>query len=194
VLSLLSLVILALGLSLVALTIAGTFEHKYDRARRIFTETFEEVPVGLSDIKNLKGNIVSIQLNESNLPVWIATGRWRADDSTSNSVNDSSKLVLSANITMVGTNGTAEHKHRISDFKLTNLTFTNREAILNGTASLITQGKSNVGVAPSLTKVPISIKIENLRTIGISIDKKAVNHHFGESPIFGTVTGTSAGP
>jgi hypothetical protein len=39
--------------------------------------------------------------------------------------------------------------------------------------------------------LPITIKIENLRTMNLDIDKKLVKYHFGGSPVFGTVSGTS---
>ena len=57
-----SSVVIAFGLLLVTIVVVGTFDHKYDYTRRMFKESFEELPVALSDIKNLKGNLVSLQV------------------------------------------------------------------------------------------------------------------------------------
>jgi hypothetical protein len=191
VLNILSLVILTLGVSLLLATIVGTFNHEYDYTRRVIGGSFEE-PVGLSDIKHLRGNIISVQIDKSSYPLWMLSGKWRIDDFSENKTNNVTNLKLSANITMVGTNGTGEHKHRLIDFRLTNITFSNRLAIMNGTASLMTSGNEHPGLPALMMNIPITTKIENLRTISINIDKKISNHHFGESPIFGSVLGRSS--
>ncbi|MGA9743160.1 MAG: hypothetical protein WBQ16_00955 [Nitrososphaeraceae archaeon] len=187
VLNILSLVILTLGVSLLIATIVGTFNHEYDYTRRVIGE-----PVGLSDIKHLRGNIISVQIDKSSYPLWMLSGKWRIDDFSENKTNYGTNLKLSANITMVGTNGTGEHKHRLIDFRFTNITFSNRLAIINGTASLMTSGNEPPGLPALMTNIPITTKIENLRTISINIDKKISNHHFGELPIFGSVLGRSS--
>ena len=74
------------------------------------------------------------------------SGKWRIDDFSENKTNYVTNLKLSANITMVSKNGTGEHKHRLIDFRLTNLTFSNRLAIMNGTASLVTSGNEQPGL------------------------------------------------
>ena len=92
----------------------------------------------------------------------------------------------------LGANGTGEHKHRLIDFRLTNITFSNRLAMINGTASLMTSGNEPPGLPTLMMNIPVTTKIENLRTISINIDKKISDHHFGESPIFGSVTSRSS--
>jgi hypothetical protein len=186
VLNILSLVILTLGACLLIAAIVGTFYHEYDYTRGIIGEGFEG-SVGFSDVKNLRGNIISVQVDNSSSPLWILSGKWRIDDFSENKSNYVTNLKLSANITMVSTNGTGEHKHRLIDFRLTNLTFSNRLAIMTGTASLVTSGNEQPGLPALMMNIPITTKIENLRIISISIDKKISNHHFGESPIFGSV-------
>jgi hypothetical protein len=186
VLNILSLVILTLGVSLLIAAIVGTFYHEYDYTRGIIGEGFEG-SVGLSDVKNLRGNIISVQIDNSSSPLWILSGKWRIDDFSENKTNYVTNLKLSANITMVSTNGTGEHKHRLIDFRLTNLTFSNRLATMNGTASLVTSGNEQPGLPALIMKIPVTTKIENLRIISIYIDKEMSNHHFGESPIFGSV-------
>jgi hypothetical protein len=169
--------------------IVSTFWHSYDYTRRIFRESFEEVPVALTDIKNLKGNIVSVEVDSSNTPTWILSGKWKISESSANSTsNNSSGLKLTANITMVGTNGSGEHRHRITDFNTTNLTFSNKSAIIRGNAAVISSGKGSMGLESVIKDIPITVKIENLRTISIDIDQQIVKQRFGKLPIFGTVS------
>jgi len=185
-----SSVVIAFGLLLVVAAIVGTFDHKYDYTRRMFKQSFEELPVAFSDIKNLKGTLVSLQYNGSHAPAWILTGRWRISD-PNDSNNDNSSLKFTANITMVGPNGIGDHKHRLINFKLLNQSFSGSSAILKGTISFTTSGTDPTGISTPILNLPITIKIENLRTMNIDIDKKLVKYHFGESPIFGAVSGTS---
>lgn len=187
--NILSIAALTLASILVVAVIVGTFGHHYDYTRRIFRESFEEVPIALSDIKNLKGNIVSIQVDESNNPTWILSGKWKINDPSANLTNNnSSDLKLTANITMVSTNGSGEHRHRITDFKLTNLTFTNKTAIIRGNIAMISSGRGSMGLEPVVTDIPITAKIENLRAMSLDIDKATVKQRFGKLPIFGTVS------
>jgi hypothetical protein len=185
-----SSVVIAFGLLLVTIVVVGTFDHNYDYTRRMFKESFEELPVALSDIKNLKGNLVSLQYNGSHAPAWILTGRWRISDSDVSN-NNSSSLKFSANITMVGPNGIDEHKHRLTNFNLLNLNLSASSAILRGTTSFTTSGTDSTGIPTQILNLPITIKIENLRTMNLDIDKKLVKYHFGGSPVFGTVSDTS---
>jgi hypothetical protein len=191
VLNILSLVLLSLGLCLLVAAIVGTFNHEYDYTRRIIGESVEAVPISLSDLKNLRGDIISVQVDKSNTPLWILSGKWRIDDLGENNTTNASSLKLNANITMVGTNGTGGHKHRLINFTLTNLTFSNRLAIMNGSASLETTDNEK-GMPALIMNIPITAKIENLRTISIDIDKKMSNHHFAETPIFGSVVRRSS--
>jgi hypothetical protein len=193
VLNVLSLVLLSVGMCLLVAAIVGTFNHEYDYTRRIIGgESVEAAPVGLSDVKNLRGNIISVQVDKSNSPLWILSGKWRIDDLGENNTTNASSLKLNANITMVGTNGTGGHKHRLINFTLTNLTFSNRLAIMNGSASLETTDNEKLGMPALIMNIPITAKIENLRTISIDIDKNMSNHHFAETPIFGSVVSRSS--
>jgi hypothetical protein len=192
VLNVLSLVLLSVGMCLLAAAIVGTFNHEYDYTRRIIGESVEAAPVGLSDVKNLRGNIISVQVDKSNSPLWILSGKWRIDDLGENNTTNASSLKLNSNITMVGTNGTVEHKHRLTNFTLTNLTFSNRLAVMNGSASLETTDNEELGMPALIMNIPITAKIENLRTISIDIDKNMSNHHFAETPIFGSVVRRSS--
>jgi len=54
-----------------------------------------------------------------------------------------------------------------------------------------TSGTDPTSISTTILNLQITIKIENLRNMNIDIDKKLVKYHFGESPIFGAVSGTS---
>ena len=186
----LSLVILSLGCSLLIGAVVGTFNHEYDYTRRV-TGSSEETPIGLANVRNLKGNIISVQVDDTNKPLWILSGKWRIDDLGENETSNASGLKLGANITMVGTNGTEEHKHKLINFTVTSITFRDRQAIMKGIGSLQTE-KEQMGIPASIANIPITVKIENLRTIAIDIDKDVSNHHFADTSIFGSVTRKSS--
>lgn len=182
-----SAIVLALGLLLVGGVLIGTFDHKYDYSRQLI-QSFEEKPMTVSDIKNLKGNIISIQYGSNGTPAWILSGRWKLVDSSTN--GSTSVLTFGANITMVGINGTGEHRHRLLDFRMQKMTFSNMTVLIRGTASLTTFGIDPV-IIGDISKVPMTIRIENLRTIIIEIDKHPIKDHFGKFPIYGTIAGIS---
>lgn len=182
-----SVIVLALGLLLVGGVLIGTFDHKYDYSRQLI-QTFEEKPMTVSDIKNLKGNIISIQYDSYGTPAWILTGRWKLVDSSTN--ESAPALTFGANITMVGINGTGEHRHRLLDFRMQKMTFNNMTVLIQGTSTLTTSGIDPVSLG-DISKVPITIRIENLRTIIIEIDRHQIKDHFGKFPIYGTIAGIS---
>jgi hypothetical protein len=86
--------------------------------------------------------------------------------------------------------GTTDDKHRLSEFKLSYVDFKNGTVIVNDHVTMTTLGADKLsGIGnPSIKDIPILIKIFNVRTITIGIDKNKINSHFGNCPIFGTVT------
>ena len=141
-------------------------------------------------LKNLNGNIVSLQINDSFAPAWIMTGRW-ALNSMPNTGNNSDEpnLKFNANLTMANVDGSNSHRHRLANFKLSDMTFQNRTAILGGTIALTTAGEEIKGFNKTrVNQIPVVIKIMNLHTISIDLNKNMTKGHFGDSPIFGKVT------
>ncbi|TLX88390.1 MAG: hypothetical protein E6K94_00120 [Thaumarchaeota archaeon] len=192
--NLISSIIFAVAILGVSLVVSGTFNHKYDFSRALFQESFEQPSINVSDVRNLNGDIISLQNNGSNIPVWIVSGKWKIGEIQSNDTNTNSNsntttgnIEFNSSITMASIDGTNTHKHKLRDFKLSNMTFQNRNSIINGTISVVTSGDANGILGDRLTGVPISIKIMNLRTIIIDMDKKIVKEHFGTSPIYGKV-------
>jgi hypothetical protein len=138
----------------------------------------------------LKGNIISIQNNASNSPEWIVSGNWKIAEIPTNGTSSNTtaqNLKFNASITMASIDGTKSHRHRLTDFKLSNLTFYNKNAIIDGTISLVTLGKEYGNLDNNITGVPITIKIMNMETIITDIDNKMTKDHFGASSIYGKV-------
>jgi hypothetical protein len=160
-----------------------TFIHKYDNTRPILQESFQQTPINYSDVKNLKGNIVSLQNNDSGMPAWIVSGRWKMIEIPSG--NATRDLLFSANLTTVNIDGMTERKYRLSEFKVSDVDLKNRTAIIKGFTTMTTLGDKSSGT--SVTNIPVILKIFNIRTILIEIDKR-INSYISSSPIFGTVT------
>ena len=104
--------------------------------------------------KKFKRKSSILQYNGSHAPAWILTGRWRISDYDV-SINNSSSLKFSANITMVGPNGIDEHKHRLTNFNLLNLSLSGSSAILRGTISFTTSGTDSIGIPTRILNLPI---------------------------------------
>jgi hypothetical protein len=82
---------------------------------------------------------------------------------------------------MIKTDGTSEHKHSISDFKLNTgpiVNTSNNSTIWNGT-STVTMKEGSVNDVPT----PITLKGNS--AISILIEPTKVNNHFGSGPIYG---------
>jgi Zn-dependent protease len=89
---------------------------------------------------------------------------------------------FSAVFNMVMLNGSALHKHRISNFTLTSMSIPNEKAsVSNGTATIsMKEGPVN--------DVHVSIRTFDDNVISIWVDPAKTMNHFGNTPIYGTVT------
>jgi hypothetical protein len=185
----LSSVVLGVALLGLTLVVNGTFNHKYDNSRALSQEEIEQRPINVTDIMNLKGNIISLQYNDSTTPEWILSGKWQIEPLSTNNTNTTGKpeIKFSSTITMSSIDGVKTHKHRLTDFKLSNISFQNRTAVINGTVSLATSEDDFGLMDKRLENVPVGITIMNLNTISIYVDKASVKQHFGNSPIYGKV-------
>src|SRR5215469_4884449 len=93
------------------------------------------------------GTIASIQNGKNGTPEWLVSGGWDLKN-----VNSSSPA-LNSTFDMVMLNGTAPHKHTISDFKMTGTPTTKGKATTyNGTATVTLKDTP-------ITNVPISINL-----------------------------------
>ena len=186
--NLISSIFIAVAILGVLLVVNGTFNHKYDLSR---TSAQQQQPINVTDIQNLNGNIISLHKNETTNPAWIVSGKWKLDQIPNNDANNTNNTNLkninfNASIVMESIDGINSHRHRITDFKLSNMTFHNRDVMIDGTVSLTTQGKEQT-LNKNIPNIPVQIKIFNLATITIEMENKMVNEHFGSSPIYGKV-------
>jgi hypothetical protein len=158
-------------------------------------------------IDHAGGGFTSLQTDTDN-KTWITTGSWDLVSEPSNSnQSNSSAVQFNATIDMKGTDNSAEHEHKISEFKLVNSSIGSglegSSIVFNGTASVDT----DVGL---YSDVPISIRIidegpaivsmdtqtneikpqwiPNGGTISLLIDER-VEDHFGKTPVYGDVKG-----
>jgi hypothetical protein len=147
------------------------------------------------------GTIASIQNDESGNPSWILSGYWKASltegqagkhgNQTSPSSNSTSAMgqdmtskvaKFGASIDMVRTNGSAMHQHKIDNFTLIGMSMPdNTTMTYNGTVT-ITMREGPV------QDVPISATVMDGNVISLLLDPSRIENHFGDTPIYGTVT------
>jgi hypothetical protein len=120
------------------------------------------------------GTIGSIQNGKDGKPEWILSGGWDFKN-----INSSSPA-FNSTFHMVMLNGTAPHKHSITDFKMTGSpTKSGMATTYNGTATVSMKGMA-------MSNVPISIKLMG-RAMSLRIDPTMTMGHFGNTPIYGFV-------
>jgi hypothetical protein len=145
-----------------------------------------------------RGTIASMQNDKDGKPAWIISGLWRgsltnmtsttAMMSSSNANNTTASkgnlpaATFNAVFNMVMLNGSALHEHQISNFTLTGMSMTNEKTtVYNGTATItMKEGPVN--------DVPISVRTLNDNAISIWVDPAKTMNHFGNTPIYGTIT------
>jgi hypothetical protein len=184
--NLLSIVLIGVALLGVSLVVNGTFNHEYDLSRISIQEAQS---LNVTDIEDLKGNIISLHKNDTANPAWIVSGKWNLIYIPGNDTNvnaTTQNLKFNASLVMSSVDGTDSHRHRISGFKLTNLTFLHANVIIDGTFNMTTTGDKDV-LDNDIDNIPARIQIPNLKTIKIEIENKIVKEHFGGTPIYGKV-------
>ena len=121
------------------------------------------------------GTITSVQTD--------AQGKWNLDGTWSFKGINSGSPTFNADFSMAKLDGSAKHKHTISDFKMTGTPSTNSSGTTyKGTATITMKDKP-------ATNVPVNIVISNNGNFSIMVDPKATSNHFGDTPIMGKVTG-----
>jgi hypothetical protein len=130
------------------------------------------------------GTIASLQNNKDGKPAWVVSGIWKGSltNMTSASQKNLPTATFNAVFEMVMLNGSALHKHQISNFTLTGMPMPNEKTVVyNGTATItMKEGPVN--------DVPLSIRTLNDNVISIWVDPAKTMNHFGNTPIYGTIT------
>ena len=122
----------------------------------------------------IMGAITSIQNDVTGKTNWIVGGAYKMSNiNTANPIFD-------ATFYMIKTDGTASHKHTISDFKMSGTPIVaNNSTMFNGT-STVTMKEGPV------KDVPTSIKFSDESSVSIWLDPTKTNNHFGSTSIYGT--------
>jgi hypothetical protein len=119
------------------------------------------------------GTIASIQNGKDGKPEWAVSGIWDFKSLNSNSPT------FNSTFNMFMLDGSAAHRHTITDFKMTGNPSTNgNTTAYNGTATV------SLKAGPA-TGVPISIKLMGDSAVSIWVDPSKTENHFGNTPIYG---------
>ncbi|MFZ0222947.1 MAG: hypothetical protein WAM42_14785 [Candidatus Nitrosopolaris sp.] len=123
------------------------------------------------------GTLASLQNGKNGMPEWIVSGAWDFKNIKSSSPT------FNATFNMVMLNGSAPHKHAITDFKMSGSPTTNGIATTyNGTATVTMKGMT-------MSSVPISIKLMGPKAMSLWIDPTKTMSHFGNTPLYGVQHG-----
>jgi hypothetical protein len=122
---------------------------------------------------NVLGTIASLQNGKDGKPAWVTSGIVDFKGLNSNSPT------FNATFNMFMLDGSAAHKHTITDFKMTGSPSTNGNTTsYNGTATV------SLKAGPA-KDVPISIKMMGDSAVSIWVDPSKTENHFGNTPIYG---------
>ena len=130
------------------------------------------------------GQINSTQKDLNDNTTWLLSGKWKSNLFTNTDFNNTNPGKFSATIDMIMANGSSGHKHKISDFSLTNTSKQqNGTTVYEGTMSMSMKDGPIFGipyVIKNLDNRTISLSLE-----GITSDQLEVVNHFGRTPIIG---------
>lgn len=143
----------------------------------------EAYPTKGKDRKDMTfGAISSIQNNEQGEPSWIISGHWITNiiNKTMDSFNQTNPAKFDSWVYMVMLDGTAMHKHSISNFSLSDVSNQDNASSYKGTVTVTLKDGP-------VEQVPIEVKVGNNHVIGLSIDAAKTNNHFGDTPIYGII-------
>lgn len=112
-----------------------------------------------------------------------AQGKWNLDGTWNLKGANSATPTFDANFSMAKLDGSAKHKHTISDFKIAGkpATDVSGATTYSGTATVsLKDGPAN--------NVPVTIIISKNGDFSLNVDPKATGNHFGNTPIMGKVS------
>ena len=128
------------------------------------------------------GAISSIQNNNQGKPGWVLSGHWFTNiiNKTKDSFNQTNPPKFDSWFYMSMLDGSAMHKHTISNFSLSDISSQGNTTSYKGTVTItLKEGP--------VKEVPIEIKVMNNHVITLSLDATKTNKHFGDTPIYGII-------
>ncbi|HEY7228181.1 MAG TPA: hypothetical protein VH481_08655 [Nitrososphaeraceae archaeon] len=143
----------------------------------------EAIPNKWQDHKGLVfGGISSIQNNNQGKPGWVLSGHWFTNiiNKTKDSFNLTNPAKFDSWFYMAMLDGSAMHKHTISNFSLNDISSEGNTTSYKGTVT------TTLKEGP-VKEVPIEIKVKNNHVIALSLDATKTNNHFGDTPIYGII-------
>jgi len=143
----------------------------------------EAIPNNWQDQKGLVfGAISSIQNNNQGKPGWVLSGHWFTNiiNKTKDSFNQTNPAKFDSWFYMSMLDGSAMHKHTISNFSLSDISSQGNTTSYKGTVTITLKEGPVKGV-------PIEIKVMNNHVITLSLDATKTNKHFGDTPIYGII-------
>ncbi len=183
------IIVLIVGASFVGVTLFHLSEYGENNVLMAF-------PQGLQGGNYTFGTISSIQNNEDSDPFWIVSGHWKTNllnvanhSQTAASQGNvleqqqgTSAPVFNTSVRMITLNGTGEHTHTITNFALGNISkLNNMTTVFEGTST------ASLRDGP-VTDIPTTITITNGKVISMWLDPAKINNHYGDTPVYGTVT------
>jgi hypothetical protein len=128
------------------------------------------------------GAISSIQNNNQGKPEWVLSGHWFTNiiNKTKDSFNQTNPAKFDSWFYMAMLDGSAMHKHAISNFSLSDISSQGNTTSYKGTVTItLKEGP--------VKEVPIEIKVMNNHVIAFSLDATKTKNHFGDTPIYGII-------
>jgi hypothetical protein len=175
---------------------AKNFRLIYDNSRIIAMMKRPHFEIRITNIPiiSAKGNIASLQDNETGKPLWILSGVWTMNINNTMqskqsqvdqaSFNKTTSVIFHASFAMVNIiDGIEKHTYKISNFKIAG------DGPINNAVSSTFNGTATITTDKDLIKnIPITVKIMKGRAISIWLPPKKGNDQFWNGPIYGDVT------
>ena len=183
-----SIILGIMGLSIVGVVYA-TFYDMYDTKRGFIIESYQGEITSPRDKSVLSGSFASLQDYNHKALSWIISGKWQLNLVDIIEHSNLSSNAFSAEIIRTNVKGSSALKYNLSNFRLTSKSIGRDTVVVNGTVTISTTGEHAPAtfLSAPYTKVPISLKIKDFRTMTLWIDRDTTNKQFGKTPIYGVV-------
>lgn len=166
--------LLAAGMAFSALLAGNAAQAQMDRMN-----ISDRVMVAMEQNRRvITGGVFSTIQTGTDGTDWIVYGPWRLTLTPASDNTDSMNAGFIAALTMVQKDGTAKHRHAISNFQLEERSSDETTLTFEGTATISTQDGP--------VDAPITITLHNSEVIEFAIDTSMLDH-FGEDPLWGIV-------